>query len=386
MFCEQNIDLGMSSLETKQQDGFKIIGLQRFDRLARANLLKYIKKTTMKGKRLIVNLDFNRTCTNRDSTDGRSDDSIEAAFLFGISETLSKETYGHVTTMTKTYYGRQRDEHVWTLDKENKHNKKDLPKTDSYMCYYDYLKKVYPTDSNQVKVLSGKFTESGEPGAEMKEEFEKSYEHSRKKIMFDSVAKILSELKDMATFVFKTFGNDGQMIIEGLKECGYRQNCLRFKIQREDGKEPVMIEQIPVLDEHKAHVVTNGVEQFTSGKTLTMGEYNKLLETLIGVHVIIQENYKYWNDRKRIASCGKHVKGSDRLVQICFDDLDCWSTDSTNHPIGSFPIDTSDYSPELNEGLETNNVWFFRVNTYDASVSELFFFDRILLVLQTVYN
>jgi len=388
----------MASVEAKQpnneskdnQDMIKIIGLQRFDRLVRAELLKYVKKTTMRGKRVIVNLDFNRTCTNRDSTDGRSDDSVETAFLFGISETMSKETYGHIVTTTKTYFGRQREEPQWILDKENKHNDKDLPKTDTYMCYYDFLKKNCTAD--QVKEMSGKFTEPGQPGEGVREEFEKSYEHSRKKIMFASVANILDKLRDIATFVFKTFGNDGQMIIEGLRECGYTQKCLRFKIHREDGKEPVMIEQIPVLDEHGNHLIIKGVEQFTmglqGGGTLTACQYNTMLETMIGVPVIVQEDYKYWNDRKRIAPCGKYVRGSDRLIQICFDDLDCWSTDSTNSQSDFLLNRGADGSadPELVEGLKTNNVWFFRVNTYYASVGEVFFIDRIMLVLKTVYD
>jgi hypothetical protein len=234
---------------------------------------------------LVLHFDVNGTTFRKDATDGHDADAA------ADNEIMAKLTYGTVV------------DGDWVI------NTDPMRRRDSGVSYYEWARaKCGP---KELKAVVAAFIDG--PGAPMRA----LYEHMRKHpagAIFMSVLLVVLQFPE-AVVVFRTFGSDGAYLISQLvAECMIpsAHSCLQFTVVSTVSKAPAA---------SKRHYRCE-----STGRTYTQPQFNKLLETLGGRFVVVQEDYKHWADNGKDPKCGKAMLGTPRLDQIGFDDLGtkCW--------------------------------------------------------------
>jgi len=223
-----------------------------------------------KMKRLVLHFDINGTITAVDTTEPGS--AIENANMV-----ISKSVFG------KAPAG------MWQLN-QDMHDEQDS------VSYYDYLKSQGVADYKRRSFL---FTHCGHPGEGLAP-LVAEVATSTKSFLFPSFVRTISAFPE-ALIVIRTFGQDVDDVLKTLLEIPSVAPRFRSVVRAT----PVDTEGIMV------------------GETLhTYDEFNQVLET-IESHILIQENYHYWNSNQRKKEHGKQLLGSSNLFQVFFDDNDC---------------------------------------------------------------
>jgi len=146
----------------------------------------------------------------------------------------------------------------------------------------------------------------------MKEQLTKEFS----KGIFQSVIKLLSDTKDYQ-LILRTFGLDGQDVINQLQTYFPSMTFIHLK--------SVWIDDVNYFQ--------------CNGQTIST-------DNLTG-HLIIQDDYNYWNEHERKATCGKLLFGEGKIYG--FDDNDCMHGDGK----------------------------IFKVNTIDCALKPNYFMDLI---------
>jgi hypothetical protein len=257
-----------------------------------------------KGPRLVFHFDINGTITAVDTTEPGS--IIENANM----------------VISKSVYGKPDGAGVWHLNQDI-HDEKDS------ISYYDYLKSQGVVDYKRQSFL---FTLSGQPG----ERLAHLVDHiaaSTKSFLFPSFIRAITAFPD-ALIVVRTFGQDVDDVLKNLLETP----SVAHQFSRVVCATPVSNDTITV-----------------GGKLCTYHDFNKLLQT-IDSHILIQENYDYWNSNGRKKEFGKQLLGSQNLFQIFFDDNDC---------------------VHVRSGDTINQTHFVRVNTMEALQNPNYFIEHV---------
>lgn len=230
-------------------------------------------------KRLIIHWDINGTITAVDTTERGSP--IENANMV-----ISKSVFGKV------------------VDSEWQLNDPDIHDATESQTYYDYLKSIDPV---HYKKRSFVFTEPDSPGHRLAHMVD-SVVKSSETFLFDSFLKAVERYPE-ALHLIRTFGQDTKDVLDTL-----RKNAVLGKFfENVSTGQPLSIENIEV-----------------DGKILTFDEFNSYLTTT-DRHIMIQENYDYWNTNGRKKEYGKQLLGHPDLFQIFFDDNDCVNLSEEPH-------------------------------------------------------
>lgn len=224
--------------------------------------------------KLILHFDINGTITNYDSTENPNHQQM-------VNMILSKNSFGKILN------------DQWIL------NEHPLIEDAESITYYDYLKLV---NIHQYKQISFLFTQENQPGQSLKDYHSQMLENKNLLCIFPSFIKVMNNYSD-AKIIFRTFGNDGNLILDQLKnKYGYHKEFIKGQIQRTDCGPILQLE--------------------TGEKYFGIGEINQLIN-LSKFNLMLKEDYKYWslNNRNRLG--GKVFIIDDNYHQLFFDDNDC---------------------------------------------------------------
>lgn len=253
----------------------------------------------MSGPKLILHFDINGTITAIDSTETGSDHE-------NANMTLSRSVYGKIINNS------------WVL---NDNYADDM----NSISYYDYLKSI----TKDYKKISFLFTNDDQPGAKLKYLLNDVVKYMSV-LLFESFFKVLTTYPD-ACIVFRSFGKDIQIVLDELKSSlGFRDAPI---IKIEHSNDDIVF----VLSGEKFNGINEINQLYLNSST----------------HLAIQEDYHYWNNNKRIVSCGKTIGFDKDLVQIFFDDNECVHI------------------------MNNDQCHYIKVNTLDALVNKNYFIDHI---------
>ncbi|CAH6420213.1 Hypothetical protein HVR_LOCUS1128 [uncultured virus] len=177
--------------------------------------------------------------------------------------------------------------------------------------YYEWLKENYPkTYKKEAYNVITTFPQH-------KESLEKLI-HNFNQGLFRSFVNLLETKihKRNALLVFRTFGHDGDKVLADINA------------NRDD---PINFIKCDVSD-------------------LTFEKYQECI--LSETHILVQDNYKFWNTNGRSVKFGKVIQSYPGIVQYGFDDNDCM------YPLGE-------------------DVTFIKINTLRAALEEDYFLNLL---------
>ena len=264
----------------------------------------------MSQKQLILHFDLNGTITNYDSTED-SDISKMANLI------LAKNAQGKII------------DNKWILI--------DPPfeeKVDS-ISYYNYLKLV---DSATYKAQAFNFTCEGQPGQPLQKECQRIELSGDVFAIFPSFINILKQYPE-AKLVFRTFGNDRDLIVEQLK------TRHKYNLSFCYGE----------MTHHNGNVIL---------KIKNGSEYvgNRQINNFINScpnNIIIKEDYHHWNQNKKNKANGKILVIDPSVDQLIFDDNDCV------------------VCQDLDGNIIENCNKFIKINTIKAQLDEEFYIKHV---------
>lgn len=258
-------------------------------------------------KPLILYFDINGTITIYDSLE-LSENTRQHANLV-----LSKSTFGQVINGT------------WSIN-ENQ----------STISYYNYLKSYHPKD---IVNLSNIFTEIGQPGTSLKNVCDQVVNIvSTNGLIFPSFIKVLDKYP-MAKLIFRTFGPDGDLIINELKhKYGFKNEPIKGIIEHSNNQIILRI---------------NGSE-YTG-----LSAINDFLIQSENQFMLIRDDYYYWKNHNRNANYGKPFVINPTHDQLFFDDNDCV------------------VAYDSNGQMMTNSSHFIKINSIKAQLDVEYFVNHI---------
>ncbi len=275
-------------------------------------------------KRLVLHFDVNSTITAVDSTEEGTDEQ-------NANMLLAKSCFGKVSLY----------DHNWTLNP----CKEQWFKSSSYVdiTYYDYLKLRTPDYKKQSFV----FTQHGMPG-HLLADLVTPIALSFKSLVFQSFTRVVSEYlgDENTTFVFRTFGHDGEAVLMCLVDQGYDDfgdhNMVKCEFIHE-GNSSSLIVHHPLRT-----VLPND----------SIRHLNALVQKNKNKHFLVKEDYNYWNNNKRgnqrVAEFGKQLLGEPDAIHIFFDDNEC-----VNIVSGNEDDKTEAYFVKVNPIEALQNINFF---------------------------
>lgn len=171
-------------------------------------------------------------------------------------------------------------------------NGKFLEFIEGTMTYYEYLKQFYPKD---YRTRVGKLLDRCPHKVDLYDYLLPIFDQ----YFFPSFLRVIEKLKPEDKIIFRTFGHDGPEVISRLNE----KYGLKF----------ISLTSKWVNDQPKFFDSVGNEIDF-----LTIVEEKE--------HILIKDDYRYWNDHRRLAQCGKFIFPIPNQKQICFDDNDCMFT------------------------------------------------------------
>lgn len=192
-------------------------------------------------------------------------------------------------TIARSVFGKEIDKNGWIINE-------DCFNQNNSVSYYDYLKK---SNRKDYKKESYVFTEKDRPG----EAFRSLYDRvlpGMSGAIFESFMKVSDEYPD-ALIVLRTFGKDISAVVESLMDDPKYSSILIGRID---------------------HVEDNMIISLNGKIYVGMKEINDLFAHSTN-HIILQEDYNYWNDHSRDKTHGKTIQSDPNLLQFFFDDNEC---------------------------------------------------------------
>ena len=262
---------------------------------------------------LILNFDINGTITAMDSTDNDINHDCIANMV------ISKSIYGELDKFGKWVIGD---------DPYKIHNKS--------ISYYNYCKKYF---NSKYKSMVYTFTDNNKIGHKFRKHYDKIVDDiANDNIIFESFLKVLNKYNN-AKLIFRTFGIDGPIIIDTLRE-KYKYNkpfTFAEYIRTKD-------EDILVLSND---IVIKGIIEI--GKFITNHKR----------HLCIKDDYNFWSiQNNKNKECGKPMILNKDHIQIFFDDNNCVTT---HHQYG----------------LIVDDKYFNHINTIQAMTDDDYFLNII---------
>ena len=263
-------------------------------------------------RRLVLHFDINGTITPIDTTEPGS--KVDNANMV-----IAKSVYGHVI-----------DGLIW------------CPNSDPYdateaISYYDHLKNI----KENYKRRSFSFTEPGQPGQIFREIVPPLVQAmDDDQLLFGSFLQVLEQFP-AALIVLRTFGFDSDEMIKSIRHH-------HPKIGTMVKGEFVPTDEACVLKMDDTDEEYNGLLSI-----------NELLWQSPN-HLVLRENYQYWNGHQRDRVHGKQLLGSPHMTQIFFDDNDCVNV------------------------VDPTNAHFMRINTLAAMLDTTYYVSKIHAILSQV--
>jgi len=260
----------------------------------------------------ILNFDINGTITPIDSTDFDLDPSAVANMV------ISKSIYGQIDSFNKWVI----NDNPFKIDRDS-------------VSFYNYSKKIFKDDYKD-RIYT--FTDNDNIGEQFRVYYDKIIvDIENENLIFNSFLKVINEHSD-SKLVLRTFGLDGPLIINDLKEkYGYDKPFTFCTYIRSDEGDTLNVKDKDI----------KGLDEI--GKFITNHKHN----------LCIKDDYKYWSiDNNKDKSYGKPMILSHKHKQIFFDDNNCVIT---------FEQD----------GTISDNKYFCQINTILAMTDDDYFLDII---------
>ena len=221
---------------------------------------------------LVLHFDINDTITAFDKTD-------EISHKEKCNIIVARSVYGKVID----------DEWVMNDDIYDEHES---------ITFYDYIK----GKDKDYKNTTSHFTENNTYGKQLYQVIKPMLDKMNKSFLFESFTNLVEKLDDNVKIIFRTFGNDGDKVLENFKHKDVLSGYFDVdKLCLNNG------------------VILHGLQE--------INEFILLNKS----HLFIQEDYHYWNNHGKDKLYGKQLMGSANFTQLFFDDNPCVHVvDNTN--------------------------------------------------------